>query len=93
MLFCPQEDAIYDGGSGSAWEFYISKSVWVDNELQPAGTLEITTDLAEYNRTADPEYRKTHAYILTDARGKVKKTNRQAELPATWRQAIKMLMR
>ena len=91
-LFCPQEGAIYDGGSNSAWEYYISKAEWNGMELNPTENLEITNNLADYNKHADPEYRKTHKYVLTKDNGKVLKTNKVKDLPVGWQRAIKKLI-
>lgn len=91
-LFCPRENAVYDGGSNSAWEYYISKSVWNGNVLNPKENLEITDNLADYNKHADPEYKKTHKYVLTKEDGKVLKTNRVKDLSVCWQRAVRMLV-
>ena len=90
-LFYPQENAIYDGGSNSAWEYYISKAVWEGKELKYAESLEIVNDLKDYNKNADPEYQKTHRYVLTKENGRQVKVNRLKDLPANWQRVVKLL--
>lgn len=92
ILFCPQEDCIYVGGSNSAWEFSVTRSEWKGNELRQTATLDITQNLADYNRQADPKYKKTHSYVLTEKNGSVTKTNNPTKLPVRWQRAMNRIL-
>ena len=91
-VFCPREGAVYDGGSSSAWEFSFFRYVWKGRQLEETHTLEMVENLADYNRNADPQYRKTHSYVLTPKSGRALKTNRRSELPAKWQKIMKIIL-
>lgn len=91
-VFCPREGAIYDGGSNSAWEFALIRYVWQGSQLVETHTLDVVSDVADYNRHADPQYRKTHAYVLAPKSGRTLKTNSRSELPAKWQKMLKLIL-
>lgn len=90
-IFSPQDKAVYTGGSNSAWEMFYAKSVWRGNKLVTVETLEYVTNLNDYNRVF-PESRKSHAYTLKNASGKViKRTNNLNQLPKNWQKVVRAI--
>ena len=66
--------------------------MWKGRQLEETHTLEMVENLADYNRNADPQYRKTHSYVLTPKSGRALKTNRRSELPARWQKIMKIIL-
>lgn len=89
VVFCPQENAIYNGGSSSAWEYSITRHEWKGSVLNETARLEITNNIDDYNKNAMGSYHKTYPYVLFERNGKIKRARNIKELPAKWQRIIK----
>lgn len=92
VVFCPQEGAVYNGGSNSAWEYSITRYEWKGMVLNETAELNITNNIDDYNKNAMGSYHKTYPYVLMQRNGKIKRARKVTELPIKWQRIIKRLL-